>query len=61
MHLTSTELEVFETHRESFADMGFEIDTLSAGNIMISALPDFVDKQNIEKIIREILSDISSE
>jgi DNA mismatch repair protein MutL len=59
MHLTSSELEVFETNSENFSDMGFEIDTLSVGNIMISAVPDFVKKQNIEKVMREILSDIS--
>ena len=59
MHLTSSELEVLETNSECFSNMGFEIDILSAGNIIISALPDFVKRQNIEKIIREILSDIS--
>jgi DNA mismatch repair ATPase MutL len=59
MHLTSNELEVFETYGESFSDMGFDIDILSAGNIMISAVPDFIKKQNIEKTLREILSDMS--
>jgi DNA mismatch repair protein MutL len=59
MHLTSWELESFETNRETFVSMGFEIESLSAWNIMILSIPDFVKKQNIEKVIREILSDIS--
>lgn len=59
MHLTSSELEVLESYGEIFSDMWFEIDTLSAGNIIISAIPDFARKQNIEKLFREMLSDTS--
>lgn len=59
MHLISSEKEVLETYAASFANMGFDIDILSGGNIIINGVPDFIGKQNIEKIFQNILSDVS--
>ncbi len=59
LHLTSSEQEVLSTYSQYFTDMGFEIDVLSQGNIIIQAVPDFMAKQNIEKVFQNILSDIS--
>lgn len=39
--------------------MGFEIEKLSHGTILIQSIPDFLKKQNIEKIFKAILGDIS--
>jgi len=60
MHLTTWELEILETHTQDFQNMWFDIEILSRGNIIISAIPDFMNKQNIEKIFQDILGDISN-
>lgn len=56
----SSELSVLEEYEEVFESLGFELDILSHGNIMIHAIPDFVSKNSIEKVVKNILSDISS-
>ncbi len=60
MHLTSRELETLEQYQEIFQDMGFEIDMLSAGNILVQSIPDFVASENLASLISQILSDIST-
>lgn len=59
VNLTVSEQEVLETYGEDFINMWFEFDILSHNSVMITAVPDFVKKQNIEKIFKEILWDIS--
>lgn len=59
VNLTMSEQEVLETYSEDFINMWFEFDILSHNSVMITAIPDFVKKQNIEKIFKEILWDIS--
>lgn len=59
VNLTASEQELVETYSETFIGMWFEFDILSHNSLMITAIPDFVKKQNIEKIFKEILWDIS--
>lgn len=59
MHLDVTQQENFENFQEAFSAMWFEIDILSNGNIMIHSVPDFMKKENIQKVFAKILEDIS--
>lgn len=59
MHLSGNELEILEQYSEEFEKMGFEIEILSQGNILISSIPDFMSGQNIEKSFQKILWDMS--
>ena len=59
IHLTVWEKEVLENFGTNFVSMGFEVEILSHNTAIIQAIPDFVNTQNIEKIFREILWDIS--
>ncbi len=60
IHLTTKEKNILENTLEIFEDMWFEIDILSGENIMIQAIPDFMNKKNIQEIFPRILADISS-
>jgi DNA mismatch repair ATPase MutL len=57
--VTQKELESLETYYDSISHMGFDINILSQGNILIEGIPDFIRKENIENIFRKILEDIS--
>lgn len=59
MHLTTSELEVLETHTDCFSQMGFEINVLSSGNISLETIPDFIRRENLEKTFKNILQDMS--
>ena len=60
LHLSSSEQEVLSQCETNFSDLWIEIDTLSDGNIILQAIPDFMKRENIEKIFRNILEDISA-
>ncbi len=59
LHLTLWEKETLETYLWEFESMGFDFEILSHNTVMLQAIPDFIGKQNIEKVFREILGDIS--
>ena len=59
MKLRLSELDSLQEYMQVFESMWFEIEILSAGNIIINAIPDFLWKENIEKIFKNILDDIS--
>ncbi len=59
LHLAAKEVELLENHISDFKNMWFDIEILSGGNTMIHGIPDFVSRQNIEKVFQNILEDIS--
>lgn len=56
--LNNSEQETYEQYKDIFEEMGFQIEQLSHGIISIHGIPDYVQKQNIEKIFMWILCDI---
>lgn len=59
MHMSALEQEALENYGALFSDMWFEINALSGGNIIIEWVPDFIKRQNIEKVFRDIVADVS--
>lgn len=60
LHINSSEQDLLEEHSETFETLGFEVEVLSHGNILVTSIPDFVNRAQIESVFLKILSDISS-
>jgi DNA mismatch repair protein MutL len=60
VNLSGWDFEILQTNIETFTEMWFDLEILSAGNIIINWIPDFIKKENISSIIDWILSDIWS-
>ncbi|MCP4523991.1 MAG: DNA mismatch repair endonuclease MutL [Candidatus Gracilibacteria bacterium] len=60
LYLKGGEFDILEENKETFIEMGFDLEILSAGNIIVNGIPDFIKKENISQIIQGILSDIGS-
>lgn len=60
LHLDLQEFETLQEYKEILENLGFEIEIFPWENIMLYAIPDFIKRENIEKIFKEIVSDISS-
>ncbi len=60
INLSGWDFEILQNNKETFIEMWFDLEILSAGNIIINGIPDFVKKENIKAIIEWILSDIWS-
>jgi len=58
MSLTIAEKDSLDNAYDLFATMWFDIEILSGVNVMINGVPDFISKQDIEKVFKKILSDI---
>jgi DNA mismatch repair protein MutL len=56
--LTPSEHSTIQESKEIFQDMGFDIEELSANSISINGVPDFIKKENIQRIFLGILEDI---
>lgn len=59
LQLDQSEQEVIESYQEVFDEMGFQVDILSHGIVMIHGIPDFLSRENIENSFHAILWDIS--
>lgn len=60
VNLSGWDFEILQNNLETFIEMWFDLEILSAGNIIINWVPDFIKKENISSIIEWILSDIGS-
>lgn len=60
VQVSSIEYEKFENNSEVFFGMGFEIEAFPGNILMVYSVPDFLKKENIEKTLQKILSDMSS-
>jgi DNA mismatch repair ATPase MutL len=49
-HLTPKEQGILEQNAKIFEEMGFEFEFLSSGIILLSHIPNFLEKENIEKV-----------
>lgn len=58
MHLDIHEYEAYNSYQGILEEMGFMTQELSHQNILLTALPDFLGKQDIEKVFRVLLGDI---
>lgn len=58
MHLDTQEYDTFCEYQEYFLKIGFEIQELSHQNILITSIPSFLVKKDIQVIFRQILGDI---
>jgi DNA mismatch repair protein MutL len=56
--LTTKELEIVEKYKEIFEEMWFEFEILDAWIIIISAIPDFVKKEDLTTVFTWIINDI---
>jgi len=58
LHLWAKEFDILQDNTQTFEEMWFDFEILSAGNIMINGIPDFVKKENLSQIFWWILEDI---
>lgn len=58
--ISNTELEILENYAHVFEQMGFEFEMLP-GSVILQSIPDFLARENIEKIFLQILSDVSEQ
>lgn len=58
LHLWAKEFDILQDNTQTFEEMGFDFEILSAGNVMINGIPDFVKKENLSQIFEWILEDI---
>lgn len=61
IHLDTQEFALFSEYKQNLEEMWFEIESLSHQTLMIQAVPDYLIKNDIEKIFRAILADISTQ
>lgn len=54
------DFEILQNNLDTFIEMWFDLEILSAGNIIINGIPDFIKKENISSIVEWILWDIWS-
>lgn len=59
--LTPNENSIVHENIEVFQSMGFDIEELSGNTVSINGVPDFVKKQNIQRIFLGILEDIGGQ
>lgn len=59
--VTPKEKDISQEHAEVFSELGFDLQVLPGNTIMISGIPDFIKKENIQHIFLGILEDISSQ
>jgi DNA mismatch repair protein MutL len=60
INLSGWDFEILQNNIQTFTEMWFDLEILSAGNIIINWIPDFIKKENISPIVEWILSDIWS-
>lgn len=60
LHLDGKEFDILQENISTFEEMWFDFEVLSARNIMINGIPDFIKKENLSQIFQWILSDIWS-
>jgi len=60
INLSGWDFEILQNNKDTFLEMWFDFEILSAWNIIINWIPDFIKKENISSIIEWILSDIWS-
>ncbi len=58
LHLTPKEQGILEQNAKIFEEMGFEFEFLSSGIILLSHIPSFLERENIEKIFLWVIEDI---
>ncbi|MDQ7008675.1 MAG: DNA mismatch repair endonuclease MutL [Candidatus Gracilibacteria bacterium] len=56
--LSQNEVDIVDKYITIFEEMGFEIEIMSSGILMINAIPDFIKKEKISNIIEGVIVDI---
>ncbi|MFA5917209.1 MAG: DNA mismatch repair endonuclease MutL [Candidatus Gracilibacteria bacterium] len=58
LNLTGKEISILAEYRQIFLDMGFDFEILSTSSVLLSAVPNFIKKEDIKNIFLGIISDI---
>ncbi len=58
LNLTGKEISILTEYRQIFLDMGFDFEILSTSSVLLSAIPNFIKKENVKNIFLWIISDI---
>lgn len=58
INLTPKEFDVFEENKNTFFEMWFDFEIISSNTIILNWVPEFVQKQDLQKIIMWIIEDI---
>jgi DNA mismatch repair protein MutL len=49
---------VAESHIDQFSELGFDLDRLGNESLVVRAVPELLSRENIEFLIRDVLSDL---
>lgn len=52
---------LIEEHRDAFEEMGYEFESFGGNTVLIRSVPAGLEKKNPERVLAELLSDITSE
>jgi DNA mismatch repair ATPase MutL len=58
LNLTGKEISVLAEYRQIFLDMWFDFEILSTSSVLLSAVPNFIKKEDVKNIFLWIISDI---
>jgi DNA mismatch repair protein MutL len=61
IELSNLEIEMFESNKTIFEDLGFEIESFGGNTFIIHAVPSAVSNQNIQSILQQVLSDLNEQ
>lgn len=61
LHLSLSEVQVFEEYSEVFTQLGFEIEHFQGTSFVIRSAPVLFKGRNIEKVIRDMLDDLTTD
>jgi DNA mismatch repair protein MutL len=50
LNLTGKEISILTQYRQIFLDMGFDFEILSTSSVLLSAIPNFIKKEDIKNI-----------
>lgn len=58
--LTPQEKDTVQEHIQTLTEMGFTLEILSGNRLMIQAIPEFIQKENLEEVFLGVLQDIET-
>ena len=61
IELSAMEVEIFNTNKDVFDKLGFEIELFGGNTFIVHAVPSPIDKENIENVLLSVLNDLSDE
>ena len=59
LSVSDAELKLWQDHAEEFAQLGFEIEAMGESNLVVRAVAEILQKEDIASLIRDVLSELS--